>query len=152
MKTIIFILFGFFAPFALTQQIATQEDFATVEQWQSYQSLIKIVRCPTCQNQDIAESNAPLAQQLRALIIMQIKEGKSENEIVDYLIERYGDFITYNPPLKTKTYILWLSPLLLMLIALLYFILFKKKPVKSKLNSEEEAQLQQWIKQYGNRP
>jgi cytochrome c-type biogenesis protein CcmH len=69
-----------------------------------------------CQNQSIAESNAELAKDLRIEISSQIKEGKTEQEIKDFLLNRYGDFVLYQPSFNKKTFFLWLSPLILLFL------------------------------------
>lgn len=74
------------------------------------------LRCLVCQNQSIAESNAELAVDLRRQIHEQIKAGRSDSEIVDFMVQRYGDFVLYRPPWKLTTVLLWLGPLLLLLI------------------------------------
>ena len=74
------------------------------------------LRCLVCQNQTIADSNAALAVDLRAQIREQIAQGRSDRDIVDYMVQRYGDFVLYNPPFKTTTALLWLGPALLLLI------------------------------------
>jgi len=76
----------------------------------------KQLRCLVCQNQSIAESNAELAKDLRIEISSQIKEGKTEQEIKDFLLNRYGDFVLYQPSFNKKTFFLWLSPLILLFL------------------------------------
>jgi cytochrome c-type biogenesis protein CcmH len=71
------------------------------------------LRCLVCQNQSIAESNAELAKDLRRQIDEQIQRGRSDKEIIDYMVERYGDFVLYRPPFKVQTVLLWLGPALL---------------------------------------
>jgi cytochrome c-type biogenesis protein CcmH len=90
----------------------------TMDQQQLYQGIIQEVRCLVCQNQSVAESNAELAKDLRQEIYLQVKQGKSENEIKNYLLERYGDFVLYEPSFKQSTYILWLSPILILILIL----------------------------------
>lgn len=80
--------------------------------------LAEQLRCLVCQNQTIAESNAPLAVDLRQQINEQIGQGRSDTEIVDYMVERYGDFVRYRPPLKPITLLLWFGPPVLLLLAL----------------------------------
>jgi cytochrome c-type biogenesis protein CcmH len=84
-----------------------------------YQRLISQLRCLVCQNQTIAESNAPLAQDLRNQVQALMRQGKSDAEILQYLTERYGDFVLYRPPLKRSTWLLWGGPFLLLALALL---------------------------------
>ena len=73
-------------------------------------ALERELRCLVCQNQTLAESNAPLAMDLRKQIRSQLAAGKSEHEVVDYLVARYGDFVRYRPPLKASTLVLWAGP------------------------------------------
>jgi cytochrome c-type biogenesis protein CcmH len=70
------------------------------------------LRCLVCQNQTIADSNAELAQDLRRQVREQIAQGRSDAEIVDFMVQRYGDFVLYRPPLKAVTLLLWFGPLL----------------------------------------
>jgi cytochrome c-type biogenesis protein CcmH len=79
------------------------------------------LRCLVCQNQTIADSQAPLAVDLRNQIREQLKSGKSEQEIKDYMAARYGDFVLYRPPLKATTVALWLGPFVLLLIGVWLF-------------------------------
>jgi len=79
-------------------------------------ALSEKLRCLVCQNQTIADSNAELAQDLRRQIREQIAVGKSDKEIVDYMVARYGDFVLYQPPVKTTTLLLWAGPALLVAI------------------------------------
>lgn len=81
--------------------------------------LAEELRCLVCQNQTIAESNAPLAVDLREQVREQMKKGASDEEIIDYLVARYGDFVRYRPPLKATTVLLWFGPVLLLVVAFL---------------------------------
>ena len=81
-----------------------------------YQALIEVVRCPKCLNTNLAGSDAPIAHDLRQLIYRLLHEGKSDKEIRTYLVERYGDFILYDPPLSPKTLVLWTLPVLGILV------------------------------------
>jgi cytochrome c-type biogenesis protein CcmH len=83
-----------------------------------FRDLAQDLRCLVCQNQNIADSNAPLAADLRDQVKSQILAGKSDAEITHYLTDRYGDFVLYKPPFKPITLLLWLGPLALVLIAL----------------------------------
>ena len=77
-------------------------------------SLANELRCLVCQNQTIADSNAPLAEDLRNQVREKIRQGASDSEIVDYMVARYGDFVLYRPPFKLTTVLLWFGPLLLL--------------------------------------
>jgi cytochrome c-type biogenesis protein CcmH len=93
-------------------------DELSPEQARRYQQLTQELRCLVCQNQNIADSNAPLAADLRAQVYAQIRAGRSDEEIKTYAAERYGDFVLYRPPFKAATVLLWLGPLLLVALAL----------------------------------
>ncbi len=81
-------------------------------------SLSEQLRCLVCQNQSLADSNAELAVDLRRQIHEQIAQGRSDGEIVDFMVQRYGDFVLYRPPLKAATVLLWFGPALLLLIGI----------------------------------
>ena len=90
--------------------------------------LSKGIRCLVCQNQSIDDSNSDLATDLRRIIRKKIIQGETDNEITQYLVDKYGNFILMKPPLYQDTYVLWISPLLLMLvgITIIYFTLKRK--------------------------
>ena len=90
--------------------------------------LSKGIRCLVCQNQSIDDSDSDLAKDLRKIISKKIIQGETNNEITQYLVDKYGNFILMKPPLYQDTYILWISPLLLMLvgITIMYFTLKRK--------------------------
>jgi len=77
-------------------------------------ALAEELRCLVCQNQTLADSNAPLAEDLRNQLREKMREGKSDAEVVDFLVARYGDFVLYRPPFKATTVLLWFGPLLLL--------------------------------------
>jgi cytochrome c-type biogenesis protein CcmH len=79
-------------------------------------TLAEELRCLVCQNQTLADSNAPLAEDLRNQVREKMRQGKSDAEVVDFLVERYGDFVLYRPPLKATTILLWFGPLLLLAV------------------------------------
>lgn len=90
-------------------------DFESPEQEQRYRALVEELRCPKCQNQNLAGSDAQVARDLKDRTFRLLGEGKSDTEIRQHMIERYGDFITYRPPLRAGTLLLWVGPLLLLL-------------------------------------
>ena len=79
-----------------------------------FRSLTEELRCPKCQNQNIADSNAPIATDLRREIYRMLDDGRSDKEIVDFLVMRYGDFVMYKPPLDSRTWLLWYGPFVLL--------------------------------------
>jgi cytochrome c-type biogenesis protein CcmH len=83
---------------------------------QRYEDMTKLLRCPMCQNQAIADSPVGVAADLRRELREQMAAGRTDAEIMDFMTARYGDFILYNPPVKPKTWLLWAAPVLLLLI------------------------------------
>ncbi|MGE6480590.1 cytochrome c-type biogenesis protein [Psychrobacter namhaensis] len=94
-------------------------DFDSVQQEAQYRGLIEELRCPKCQNQNLAGSDAPIAQDLKQKTYNMVKDGRSDGEIRAYMQERYGDFISYKPPVRPSTWILWFFPPLLLIILLI---------------------------------
>lgn len=86
-----------------------------------FEHLLKELRCLVCQNQDLADSHAPLAKDLRQQVYEMVKEGKSDTEIQDYLTYRYGDFVLFRPPVKAMTYLLWFGPMMFLMLGVLIF-------------------------------
>ncbi len=80
------------------------------------------MRCLVCQNETLAESDADLAHDLRAEVYEIMKSGKSDQEVIDFLVKRYGDFVLYNPPVKPSTYLIWYGPFVLLTIAALLLV------------------------------
>lgn len=101
------------------------------------------LRCLVCQNQTLADSNAPLAVDLRNQIRERMREGASERDIIGFMVERYGDFVLYRPPWKATTLLLWIGPILLMVggLAALYYRLARRRRemAKPELSGEERA-------------
>ena len=87
-----------------------------------YQSLTEELRCLVCQNQNIADSHAELAQDLRRKVYEMLSSGQSNAQIIDYMTERYGDFVLYRPPFNMRTILLWFTPVLALLIGALGFM------------------------------
>lgn len=100
------------------------------------QKLSEELRCLVCQNQTIADSNAELAQDLRREIRGMLKEGKTDKEIIDFMVVRYGDFVLYRPPVKGVTLLLWGGPLALMLFGLFALIRYLRKRA-ARINAED---------------
>ena len=104
--------------------------FANDEQAALYLRLTQEFRCLKCQNQNLADSNADLARDLRDEIFQAVIDGQGRDEIADYLVARYGEFVLYRPPVKRVTYLLWFGPFLLLLLAIVVAVrLITKKPV-----------------------
>ncbi len=137
MKKIVIILLALMS--TNTFAIDTLE-FDTSAQRVQFQVLTEELRCPKCQNQNIADSNAPIAIDLRNEVHRMILEGNNEDQVIDFMVERYGDFVVYKPKFDTSTYLLWLGPAF---IAFLGFIIVlvtarKKRLPASRTASENE--------------
>lgn len=91
--------------------------FATVAEEQHFKDLLAELRCLVCQNQSLADSDAELAHDLRVEVYGMVKQGQSDAQIIDFLVERYSDFVLYNPPLKPSTYLIWFGPFVLLAIS-----------------------------------
>ncbi|NIW25289.1 MAG: cytochrome c-type biogenesis protein CcmH [Gammaproteobacteria bacterium] len=101
--------------------IGPEEPFADPALESEYQALIREVRCLVCQNQTIADSSAPLASDLRREIRELMAAGASRDDVSQFLVERYGDFVLYRPPLQPTTWALWGAPAALLLLGLIVF-------------------------------
>ncbi|HAU4928528.1 cytochrome c-type biogenesis protein [Aeromonas hydrophila] len=127
--------------------------FDSDAQEQTFRELTKELRCPKCQNQDIADSNAGLAKDLRDKTYQMVREGKDKQEVVDYMVARYGNFILYNPPLMASTLILWLGPLLVIVIGVVMVVVRSRRrpaaatPADSALSAEEQRRLAALLKE-----
>lgn len=129
-------------------------EFKTPEQEQRYKDLTEQLRCLVCQNQSLADSHAELAQDLRDEVYQMIMQGQDNEEIVDFLVTRYGDFVLYNPPFKKGTLLLWAGPFVLLLGALLVIYRFARRSARSpapEFNAADQDRLATLIKQSHDR-
>ncbi len=120
-------------------------DFSSTVSEQRYRNLIDELRCLVCQNESLAGSNAELAGDLRKEVYQMMAQGQSDEQIIDFLVTRYGDFVLYNPPVKPSTYLLWFSPFVLFFVA--GFVLYRSVRRRSltpetQLTDEERARLE----------
>lgn len=100
--------------------------FDSPETEKIFHKLSEELRCLVCQNQNVAESNADLAKDLRLEIYTMLSEGKTEDEIVDFMVQRYGDYVLYRPPLKPMTWLLWFGPIIIFTIGLVFVVRFMR--------------------------
>ena len=124
--------------------------FDSLEQEQRFRTLVEEFRCPKCQNQNLADSNAPLAKDLRQIIYTQIKANASDEQIADFLQQRYGDFVLYRPPLKASTVLLWFGPgLALLAVLVAVFMWYRRRPqaASAPLSEQEQARLRALLEQ-----
>ena len=111
-------------------------NFSSPQQESDYHQLTQSLRCPQCQNNNIADSNATIAMDMRGKVFELLQEGKSKNDVVDYMVARYGNFVTYDPPMTASTLVLWIAPLLLVLLGVV-FLLRRKPKAQSAVKSQD---------------
>ena len=111
-------------------------NFSSPQQESDYHQLTQSLRCPQCQNNNIADSNATIAVDMRGKVFELLQEGKSKNDVVDYMVARYGNFVTYDPPMTASTLVLWIAPLLLVLLGMV-FLLRRKPKAQSAVKSQD---------------
>ena len=124
--------------------------FDDPEKSAEFRQVIEQMRCLVCQNESLAGSNAELAVDLRNEIYDMMKSGQNKDEIIQFMVARYGDFVLYNPPVKPTTYPLWFGPILLFMLGafVLFRILRRKSETReAELTSEEQQRLDHLLKQ-----
>ena len=104
------------------QAVIETYEFDSPQTEAEYQRLIDELRCLVCQNQNLKDSDAELARDLRRETYDMLQAGKSPEEVIDFMVARYGDFVLYRPQFKTSTWLLWLGPFVLLLIVLVVFV------------------------------
>ncbi len=114
--------------------------FDNIEQEETFQELTATLRCPKCQNNTIGDSEAPLAQDMRQKVYDMLQQGKEKQDIVDYMIARYGNFVTYEPPVMLSTIILWLGPLLFIAIGFTVLVMRSRRTTVTD-NTEQTVDL-----------
>ncbi len=132
--------------FSLLAQATNIEvyDFDNDQQERTYKEITTELRCLVCQNQDIADSNAELAQDMRHKVFKMLKQGKEKREIIDFMVKRYGDFVLYKPPFEGRTLILWIGPFILFVLAVwLMLRAIRKARERDQKPAIESTQLDQ---------
>jgi cytochrome c-type biogenesis protein CcmH len=114
-----------------------------------FNALNKELRCPKCQNQNLADSNSPIAKDLRREVYEMLNEGKADMEITNYMVKRYGEFVLYRPRVSGLTYVLWFGPAFFIVIGLIIVVVIvKRKPIersKVDLSSTEQSTLNELL-------
>lgn len=130
-------------------------EFESESQRTQYRALIRELRCPKCQNQDIADSNAPIAQDMRAAVHRLIQDGRSHDEIVAHMVERFGEFVSYKPKVSSETYLLWYGPWVLLGAGLLVIGMLGRRraaarssAMKEGLTDDEQEKLQNLLSRH----
>ncbi|MEC7118504.1 MAG: cytochrome c-type biogenesis protein [Pseudomonadota bacterium] len=116
-----------------------------------YKGLVEELRCPKCQNQNLAGSDAPIAQDLKQQTYDMVMDGQTDQQIRDYMIDRYGDFITYRPPVRPSTWVLWFFPPLLLVSVLVGWLIYvhrrQRQTAAQQLSPAEQARLADILRQ-----
>lgn len=141
------VLAGMLLSWNLLAAIDTYQ-FSSVEQEQQYRELTEQLRCPKCQNNSIADSNSIIAADMRTKVYQLQQQGQSRQQIVDYMVARYGNFVTYEPPVTAATLILWGGPALFVLLGAIVVIMRARRrtTVTQTLSPQEQDRLAQLLK------
>lgn len=141
MKTVIFLLF-----FLVTPALAIQPDEILKDKLLEERARVisKELRCLVCQNQSIDDSDAPLARDLRVLVRERLQAGESDEKVIKFVVDRYGDFVLLRPPIKASTLALWISPIAILIVGVILLLMrFRKQeknmPVQVQPLSREET-------------
>ncbi|MFQ3259051.1 MAG: cytochrome c-type biogenesis protein CcmH, partial [Pseudoalteromonas distincta] len=146
MKWLLLTLSLFVSMGAFAQQDRYQ--FDNNKQAILFEELTKELRCPKCQNQNIADSDAVVAKDLRDKVLVLVKEGKSKDEVIDYMIDRFGYFVHYDPPVTPATLVLWVLPVLIVIVGFGFIVIRQRKAsVKQTWSSDDEMLLAKLIEQ-----
>ena len=130
------------------QAVIETRTFTDPAHEERYKALIDELRCLVCQNQNLADSNADLAKDLREQTYNMITSGKSDSEIVDYMVNRYGDFVLYRPPFKSTTLPLWIGPFVLLAMGILGLVIVirrRNRTQEETLSDVERAQVRRLL-------
>ena len=141
-KLITFLLLSVISSAVMAAPVETFK-FESAETEKTFHKLSEELRCLVCQNQNIAESNSDLAKDLRLEIYTMLTDGKSESDIVDFMVQRYGDYVLYRPPFKPMTWLLWFGPAIIFLLGLVIAVRYLKAQsteVQDESLSEEEIE------------
>lgn len=115
--------------------------FASVAQEQQYRELTEQLRCPKCQNNSIADSNSIIAADMRTKVYQLMEQGQSKEQIINYMVARYGHFVTYVPPLNPLTFFLWFGPLLVVIVGGTLIVLRAARRPGNGLSAEERRRV-----------
>ena len=134
------LLFIFLLIMSCSSYAVDTRQLSDPDQQETYETLTKELRCLVCQNQTIADSNAELAADLRRQVYEMLHQGKSRQEIIQFMTDRYGDFVLYKPPFKGKTTVLWIAPVVFLLLGLItVFFFIRRKKALANQHSDADA-------------
>ena len=150
MVRIVYLMLVLLLSGAAAAEVADVYDFSDRAQEQRYQNLIAELRCPKCQNQNIADSNAPISKDMRDAVYRMMKDGASNEEIVESLVGRFGEFVRYKPEFDSRTFLLWATPAITVLGGLLVVagVVIRSRragPESPALSAEEKARVDKML-------
>jgi cytochrome c-type biogenesis protein CcmH len=135
MQILLLVIFYLVSPFSYGGGSIETCEFENTQKENVFHDLTKQLRCPKCQNQNISDSNAELAKDMRNKTYELVQAGKSKDQVIDYMVARYGNFVRYDPPMTPATIFLWLGPLLFVMIGV--WFLFRL----SRRSNEQDSSL-----------
>jgi cytochrome c-type biogenesis protein CcmH len=139
------IMFSFIAKASPVDTYVFQDEVTKIR----FQALNKELRCPKCQNQNLADSNSPIAADLRKEVYQLLQQGKADSEIVNFMVDRYGEFVLYRPRVSQLTYVLWFGPIVLILGGMfIVIVIVRRKPVAKKdlaLTTAQQTKLSRFL-------
>ncbi len=141
MKKLILFLAAMMTSFSLWAAIDAYQ-FTSTAQEEQYRDLTQSLRCPKCQNNSIADSGAMIAADMRQKVYELLQQGQTRQQIIEYMVKRYGNFVTYEPPVTPSTIILWVGPALFVVAGAAIIILrSRRKKTRAELDSIEQQRL-----------
>ena len=137
-------------PLQLAADEANVQGFDSLQEEQRYRELISELRCPKCQNQNIADSNAPISRDMRDAVYRMMQDGASDDDIVGALVDRFGEFVRYNPELDRRTVLLWATPAIavgtgLLVVAGIVIRPRRRGEQSAELTAEERSRVDQLL-------
>ena len=142
---LISLIFGLMLSFSVFAAIDAYQ-FKSPQQEQQYRELTGLLRCPKCQNTNIGASDSIIAADMRKKVLELLNEGQSSKQIIDYMVARYGNFVTYEPPVTPSTLVLWVGPALFVIVGALVIILrARRRQTDEQISSQEKLRLAQLL-------
>ncbi|WP_440876172.1 cytochrome c-type biogenesis protein [Thalassotalea sp. PLHSN55] len=152
MQLLRILVIAFLSVFACSVMASPVETYTFKDEvsQKRYNSLVKELRCPKCQNQNLADSNSQIAVDLRQEVYEMVEQGKADSEIVNFMVDRYGEFVLYRPKVSSLTYVLWFGPVVFLIGGLIIVVaMLRRKPKaqeQASLSSEQQDKLNQILK------
>jgi len=150
MVRIVCLVLALLLPAFAAADVADVYEFSDRAEEQRYQNLIAELRCPKCQNQNIADSNAPISKDMRDVVYRMMNDGASNEEIVESLVGRFGEFVRYKPEFDSRTFLLWATPAIavfggLLVVAGVVIRSRRAGPDSPELSAEEKARVDKML-------